>query len=564
MGGDEGSRTLGLCHATAALSQLSYVPKTSDYFRRVSIHVNGKVEISPTMPRRHRRRRQPAPTGRGNQRTRQPRCRGRANPSPARNRPLPYAPTTRPSKRPSRETTRIRPSPRLSSFDFCYDGVQWRDGSPAPPNSAIMCWIMYESTVGGIYVESLLPHICLALAAFATTYVLTPVVKKIAIKLDAVDYPSKRRVNTKPIPRMGGLAVFAGLAVACALQIFGTLNWGWPSALVPHPSMEINYPLLALAFLIIVATGALDDVFQLSPKAKLAGQLIAAVVAASSGLLIHAIVNPFEAGEISLGLFAYPVTIIYLVAYTNIINLIDGLDGLATGISAIAGCSMFSFAVLAGRGDAAAISIALVGSCFAFLRYNFNPAQIFLGDSGSLLLGFALGSISLLNVSRTAALTSLIIPLIVAGVPILDTFSAIIRRMRAHVSIGQADKGHIHHRLIQGGYDQRQAVLLIYLWCILLNLGAAAINQVEVFWRIIIFLVLLALSAAFAFRLHLFEPVLRHHYNPKTKKDEIVTPDDAAFADEVRAERQQQKERAAKLKNHKAGAHGASRKNDKR
>ena len=343
--------------------------------------------------------------------------------------------------------------------------------------------------------ESLLPYICLALAAFATTYVLTPVVKKIAIKLDAVDYPSKRRVNTVPTPRMGGLAVFAGLIVACALQIFGTLNWGWPSALVPHPSMDINYPMLGLSFLTIVATGALDDVLQLSPKAKLAGQVIAAALAASSGLLIHAIVNPFEAGgEISLGFLAYPITIIYLVAYTNIINLIDGLDGLATGISAIASCSMFSFAILAGRGDAAAISAALIGSCIAFLRYNFHPAKIFLGDSGSLLLGFALGSISLLNVSRTAALTSLIIPLIVAGVPIIDTFSAIIRRMRAHVSIGQADKGHIHHRLIQGGYDQRQAVLLIYLWCILLNLGAAAINQVEVFWRFIIFLVLLGLQ----------------------------------------------------------------------
>jgi len=247
-------------------------------------------------------------------------------------------------------------------------------------------------------VESLLPYICLALAAFATTYVLTPVVKKIAIKLDAVDYPSKRRVNTVPTPRMGGLAVFAGLIVACALQIFGTLNWGWPSALVPHPSMDINYPMLGLSFLTIVATGALDDVLQLSPKAKLAGQVIAAMLAASSGLLIHAIVNPFEAGgEISLGFFAYPITIIYLVAYTNIINLIDGLDGLATGISAIAGCSMFSFAILAGRGDAAAISAALIGSCIAFLRYNFHPAKIFLGDSGSLLLGFALGSISLLS-----------------------------------------------------------------------------------------------------------------------------------------------------------------------
>ena len=209
---------------------------------------------------------------------------------------------------------------------------------------------------------------------------------------------------------------------------------------------------------------------------------------------------------------------------------------------------MFSFAILGGRSDAAALSIALIGACLGFLRYNFHPASIFMGDSGSLLLGFALGSISLLNVTRTAALTSLIIPLIVAGVPIIDTFSAIIRRMRAHVSIGQADKGHIHHRLIEEGYDQRQAVLLIYLWCILLNLGAAAINQVEVQWRIVIFLALLLLSAGFAMRLHLFEPVLRHHYNPKTQQDEIVTPDNPAFAQEVEAEREHHEQIRSKLK----------------
>ena len=405
------------------------------------------------------------------------------------------------------------------------------------------------STVSGIPVTLALPYICLAAAAFITTLVLTPFAKKIAVRVGAVDYPSKRRINTKPTPRLGGLAIFGGLIVACALQIYGTINWGWPSALIPHPSMEINYPMLALSFLVIFVTGAADDILQLTPKMKLAGQLIAAIIAAASGLLINVVVNPFASGgEISLGFFAYPITIIYLVAYANIINLIDGLDGLACGISAIAACSMFSFAILGGRSDAAALSIALIGACLGFLRYNFHPASIFMGDSGSLLLGFALGSISLLNVTRTAALTSLIIPLIVAGVPIIDTFSAIIRRMRAHVSIGQADKGHIHHRLIEEGYDQRQAVLLIYLWCILLNLGAAAINQVEVQWRIAIFLALLLLSAGFAMRLHLFEPVLRHHYNPKTQQDEIVTPDNPAFAQEVEAERDHHEQIRSKLK----------------
>lgn len=384
-----------------------------------------------------------------------------------------------------------------------------------------------------------LPYICIALAAFVTTYILVPPVRLLAIKLDAVDYPSKRRINTKPIPRMGGVAVLAGLAVALIVQLLGTWYWGWPPVLVPHPSMTINYPLLGVSFLLIFLTGAIDDVVQLRPKAKLAGQVVAAICAVASGMVIHNIVDPFDSGYIQLGWAAYPITVLYLVAYSNIINLVDGLDGLATGISAIAAISMFSFAILAGRVDAAALAIALVGCCLAFLRYNFHPASIFLGDSGALLLGFALATISLLNVSRTAALTSLIIPLIVAGVPIIDTFSAIIRRMRAHVSIGQADKGHIHHRLIQEGYDQRQAVLLIYAWCILLSLGAAAINQVGIELRVVIFLVLLACSAAFAIRLHLFEPVLRHHYNPKTHEDEIVTPDDTGFIEAVEEDRQE-------------------------
>ena len=393
-----------------------------------------------------------------------------------------------------------------------------------------------------------MPYLFVAAAAFLATYLCVPIAKRLAQHWGAIDYPSKRRINTTPIPRLGGLAVFAGLCCALIVEIAGIKLLGWPPILIPHPSMSINYPLLGVAFLIVVATGAVDDVRSLSPKKKLLGQVLAACVAASAGLLIGRVVNPLVPGtEIDLGLIAYPITVIYLVAFTNIINLIDGLDGLAAGISGIASLSMFSFAVLSGRLDAATLSIALFGACLAFLRYNFYPATIFLGDSGSLLLGFGLGTISLLNVSRTAALTSLIIPLIVAGVPILDTLSAIVRRRRAHVSIGQADKGHIHHRLIQEGYDQRQAVLLIYGWCLLLSLGAVIINQVSVGPRIVIFLVLLACSALFAARLHLFEPVLRHHYNPKTKRDEIVTPEDPGFADEERAAAEAHEERIDRL-----------------
>ena len=381
-----------------------------------------------------------------------------------------------------------------------------------------------------------LTHIYLALAAFVVTFLVTPIAKRLAIKFDAVDYPAARRINKRPVPRMGGIAIFAGLAAALIVQYVGTTWFGWAPVLISHPSMNINYTGLAVATGIVFLTGAVDDIAQLSPKAKLLGQVLGAAVAVASGLVIANIVNPLiPGGEISLGWLAYPLTVFYLVAFSNIINLIDGLDGLATGISAIAAFSMYNYALLFGRVDAAALSIALAAACLAFLRYNFNPASIFLGDSGSLMLGFLLGVVSLLNVSRTAALTSLLVPLIVAGVPIIDTFSAIVRRRRAHVGMDVADKGHIHHRLIQEGYNQKQAVLLIYAWCILLAVGASVITQVSVAVRVVIFILLALLSFAVAMHLHLFEPVLRHHYNPKTRRDEIVTPDDPAFAEEERA-----------------------------
>lgn len=406
--------------------------------------------------------------------------------------------------------------------------------------------------------DFVIPYICVALAAFVTTYLCVPLAKRLAIRLDAVDYPSKRRINKVPIPRLGGVAIFAGIVIAFTVQILGTWFLGWPPVLVPHPSMDINYPMLGVSILLMFLTGAIDDVMQLSPKAKLAGQVVAAICAVASGVAIHTIVSPLGNGYLQLGWLAYPITAFYLVAFANIINLIDGLDGLASGVSAISAIAMFSFAVLAGRVDAAALAIAIAGACLAFLRFNFHPASIFMGDSGALTLGFALGLVSLLSVSRTAALTSLAIPLIVAGVPIIDTFSAIIRRLRGHTGIGQADKGHIHHRLIEEGYDQRQAVLLIYAWSILLSLGAAAINQVEIEARIVIFVFLLACSAAFSMRLHLFEPVLRHHYNPKTHKDEIVTPDDPAFIEEIRAEEELKRERRIGRARRRGGHGGGS------
>lgn len=348
-------------------------------------------------------------------------------------------------------------------------------------------------------------YIWLMAAAFATTLLLTPLAKRLAIRFDAVDYPSKRRINKRPIPRLGGLAVFAGLAVACILQVAGTILWDWPSALVPHPSMAINYPMLAISFLMIVITGTVDDIVSLSPKMKLAGQLLAACVAAASGLLIHVIVNPFSTGaEIQLGWLAYPITVIYLVAYTNIINLIDGLDGLAAGVSTIASITIFLVALQQGIILVAVLTAALAGAAFGFLYYNFNPAKIFMGDSGSQFLGFMLAGISVIGAVKSAATIALIVPILALGLPILDTTFAIVRRYRGGVPIFKPDKGHLHHRLLDLGFSQRQAVLLMYVISALLGLSAVALTEVSTQIAIAIVCVVVAVVLFGAKKLGIF------------------------------------------------------------
>lgn len=381
--------------------------------------------------------------------------------------------------------------------------------------------------------QSWIPYLCIFVTALIVAVATTPLAQKIAHKLGAIDYPNKRRINKVPIPRMGGIALFIAIACAFTVEYLGTTFLGWPTILTPAPHfLSMNYQVLVLGFVVIFLTGAIDDVRSLKPLQKLVGQIIAAVIAVAAGITIGVIINPFTAAPLNLGVFTYPITVLYLVAYVNIFNLIDGLDGLASGIAGIASFTMFSLAVFAKRPDAATLAISLTGATLGFLRYNFYPARIFLGDSGSLLIGYTLGIVSLLSVTRVAGLTTIMVPLVIAAVPILDTFSAIIRRKRAHISIGQADKGHIHHRLIQEGFNQKQAVLLMYAWTAVLCLGTFIMTQVEVGPRIVIFILLFILSAVIALRLHLFRPVLLHHTNPQTGTDELISPENPAFAAE--------------------------------
>ena len=368
----------------------------------------------------------------------------------------------------------------------------------------------------------------LFLVALLATLLATPLAKCIAQRLGAIDKPDERRINKVPIPRMGGIGIALGLVAAVAVQVAGTKLLGWPTVFVPHMQLQgVDYKLLTVAVVIVFLTGAIDDVRNLKPRQKLLGQILAACVAAASGLVIGNVANPFTTELIPIGWLAYPITVVYLVAFTNVINLIDGLDGLAAGITAISCAAMFYLSYEAHQIDAAVLACILAGCCLGFLRYNFNPASIFMGDCGSNMLGFLLGVIALLGVNRVAAATTLIVPLVIAGVPIIDTFAAIVRRRRGHTAISQADTGHIQHRLIKQGFDQKQAALMIYGWSILLAAGAITMTKVALPLRFVVFILLVGVSAVFIKKLHLFEPVLLHRYNPKTHADEIVSADQA-------------------------------------
>ena len=368
----------------------------------------------------------------------------------------------------------------------------------------------------------------LFLVALLATLLATPLAKCIAQHLGAIDKPDERRINKVPSPRMGGIGIALGLVAAVAVQVAGTKLLGWPTVFVPHMQLQgVDYKLLTVAVVIVFLTGAIDDVRNLKPRQKLLGQVLAACVAAASGLVIGNVANPFTAELIPIGWLAYPITVVYLVAFTNVINLIDGLDGLAAGITAISCAAMFYLSYEAHQIDAAVLACILAGCCLGFLRYNFNPASIFMGDCGSNTLGFLLGVIALLGVNRVAAATTLIVPLVIAGVPIIDTFAAIVRRRRGHTAISQADTGHIQHRLIKQGFDQKQAALMIYGWSIFLAAGAIIMTKVALPLRFVVFILLVGVSAVFIKKLHLFEPVLLHRYNPKTHTDEIVSAEQA-------------------------------------
>ncbi len=314
--------------------------------------------------------------------------------------------------------------------------------------------------------------------ALAMALGLTPLVKKFAIRVGAVDAPNHRKVHTRIMPRLGGLAIYLAFMAALLIVL----------PLVSGEKAHVIWGLL-LGGTIVTIVGALDDRFDLSPKVKLLGQIAAAGVVVSFGVKVDFVTLPFGDGH-SMGWLAIPITIFWIVGVTNAINLIDGLDGLAAGVSAIATGTIFVLSLIMGNVTVAVLSAVLLGSILGFLFFNFHPAKIFMGDSGALFLGFSLAALSVLGFKQ-ATLVSFVVPIFILGVPLSDTFFAIVRRTLNKTPISAADKNHLHHCILALGLSHRNSVLVIYGIAAMFALSAILLSTVAQWVALIVIAVTL-------------------------------------------------------------------------
>lgn len=300
--------------------------------------------------------------------------------------------------------------------------------------------------------------------AAGVTMALTPLVRDAAQKIGAIDQPSSRKIHTASVPRSGGLAIFVGFMAAIGFGLCLMIFSGRQPNFIPLSGILLGGTIVHLA-------GLWDDVRGMQPLFKLGWQVVGAGIAVYFGVEINFFSNPFN-GLLPLGWFGVPLTIFWLVGMTNAINLLDGLDGLAAGVTAIAAGALFFVALRTHQLGAVLLMLALAGSALGFLRYNFNPASIFLGDSGSYFLGFILAAASVTGVFKTTLVVALLIPILILGVPIFDTTFAILRRIKERKNIFSADDRHIHHLLLRAGLTHREAVMSIYIASFILALSA--------------------------------------------------------------------------------------------
>lgn len=294
-----------------------------------------------------------------------------------------------------------------------------------------------------------------ALLAGAVVLALTPLVRRWVVSQGFLKPPGDRSMHRRPMPHMGGLAIVGGFTVTAMLTSWHT-----------H-----GMPGLLAGGLLIAAIGLIDDIWDLRPWQKLLGQVMAALLLALLGTHIGWVTNPFG-GIIYTGAVGYALTVVWVVAVINIVNLADGLDGLAAGLSAIAGLAMLVVLLHQREIGVAILAAALVGATVGFLRDNFAPANIFMGDTGAMFLGYILGALSVMGTDKAATALAIGAPVLALGLPFFDTAFAIVRRLRHRQPIGQADRGHLHHRLIDRGLSHRTAVLILYLVAVLCGIGA--------------------------------------------------------------------------------------------
>ena len=351
------------------------------------------------------------------------------------------------------------------------------------------------------------------IAAFAVaavlSYFFTPPVKNFAHKVGAIDVPKDaRRMHKKPIPRLGGLAIYGGFL--CSILIFGQLD-------------ETMLCVL-LGAAIIVALGIFDDVLALGAKLKFVVQIVAAAIPVCIGDLqigLFTNLNPLsDTPFVHLGILAVPVTIIWIVGITNAVNLIDGLDGLAVRVSSIAAITMLAVALLTGNMPIAITMAALAGACIGFMPYNLNPAKIFMGDTGSTFLGYMLATVSIMGLFKFYAVISFAVPFLILGLPIFDTANAIIRRVAAGRSPMSPDRGHVHHKLIDMGFNQKQAVAILYAISATLGLTAVVLTSSGEVKAIVLLLAVLAAILVGACIIYGAEHWSKHASENKEDKDD--------------------------------------------
>ena len=309
---------------------------------------------------------------------------------------------------------------------------------------------------------------------------ITPLVRLFAVQVKALDHPAERKIHTKPVPLLGGIAVFLAFnGTLCLWYVFFRES--------ASNIFSDNWHFLPLFQLPILILGIYDDIRPLRPRIKFSVEVLAAIIVVASGFGINSITNPLNGQLINLGAFAVPLTIIWIVGITNAINLVDGLDGLAAGTTLIVSVTIFFISVLKQNTSVAFLAVILAGTVLGFLRYNFFPARIFLGDSGSLLLGFSLAVLSMAGASKGATVVAVTAPILLLGLPILDTILSMARRLlrslrlarsgengktRVMDSMFEADRDHVHHRLLKKGYSHKGVVIILYSVCALLCLLA--------------------------------------------------------------------------------------------